>query len=48
MLVLGSGERRDKESLTSLVIIACRLLLLSPCHGALARESRRRDLKPLE
>jgi hypothetical protein len=24
------------------VVIACRLLLLSPCHGALARESRRR------
>jgi hypothetical protein len=42
------GERRDKESPSGLVAIACRLLLISPCHAALARESWRRDLKPLE
>jgi hypothetical protein len=39
------GERRDKESLNGLVFVACRLLLLlSPCHGVLARETRRRDV----
>ena len=39
---VGSEERRDKESLTGLVVIACRLLSLSPCHGTLSRETRRR------
>jgi hypothetical protein len=43
------GERCDKEPLDGLVVVACRLLLLlSPCHEVLARETRRRDVKPPE
>jgi hypothetical protein len=46
--IWGAMKRCDKESLTGVVVVACWLLLLSPCHGVLARESRRRNLKPRE
>jgi len=37
----SSSERCDKDALVGLVVVvACRLLLLSPCHAVLARETR--------
>jgi hypothetical protein len=45
--IWGAMKRCGEESLT-VVVVACWLLLLSPCHGVLARESRRRNLKPRE